>query len=390
VIVNDLTKKSVLVKCDSDCNLIIDLTKYFGYQCVVTITAWHRGISWTGITTSEDQAIPTFKELGVPFSVICAEEAAAPWLRTFPSGLAQRLIAYELKYQSTLYSLLWCISRTEHALELFDECQVLVWLILKTANFKQLDTDYTLEIFARKRPEILQACGLYGSRASLKLIYKLRFSYWSQYEYKLIIGFDWSSASRILNHLPYLDEPLLILLKRYPGFVRSRIIQTFGHVWCWDEFDLYFDDTLTMAADLGVADIFDKIFVLKNVSSFKKLHDKLVVQLNEQKCRDEPLIYYVEPPIIGNDLIIPITNNHDLNIEGAVQHHCIASYHKKIYLGEYYVYKILEPERATLGLKLKNGCFQSVDQIKLCCNDIVSKETLALVDEWLSLSKGGG
>ena len=215
----------------------------------------------------------------------------------------------------------------------------------------------------------------------MKLIYKLRFSYWRQYEYKLVIGFDWMTTSKKLNHLPYLDEPLLILLKRYPGFVSSRIIQTFGFLWTWDEFDLYFDDTLTMAANLGVADIFEKIFVLKNVSSFKKLHDKLVVQLNEQKCRDEPLIYYGEPPIKGNELIIPITNNHDLNIEGAIQHHCIASYHMKIYLGEYYVYKILEPERATLGLKIKNGCFQSVDQIKLCCNESVSKETLALVEE---------
>lgn len=114
------------------------------------------------------------------------------------------------------------------------------------------------------------------------------------------------------------------------------------------------------------------------------LHDKLAVKINEQKCQSIPLLEYCEPPIEGTSRIIPITNNHELHKEGKTQHHCIASYHARIFRGEYYAYKVLGPERATLGLKLIKGSGYSIDQLHLKYNKQVSVATLESVKAWFN------
>jgi len=97
-----------------------------------------------------------------------------------------------------------------------------------------------------------------------------------------------------------------------------------------------------------------------------------------------PLIEYGEPPIQETPNIIPITNNRDLHLEGKVQHHCIFSYHDRIVRGKYFSYQILEPERATLGLKKTVAGGYAIDQIYLKYNGIVSDVTRELVVGWLN------
>ncbi|WP_197479703.1 PcfJ domain-containing protein, partial [Oleiphilus sp. HI0132] len=187
--------------------------------------------------------------------------------------------------------------------------------------------------------------------------------------------------------LPYIDERLLKLIDRFPQFKTSNLINQFGQNWSWDHFDQSFDDTINMGEELGIPKILSLILACNNLRSLKQLHDKLAVKINEKECSNTPLIYYTEPPVRGNEFVIPITNNHALMNEGTVQHNCVASYHNRIILRKYYVYKILKPERATLGLKLKEGKFHSIDQIKICFNSDVSKKTLEQVEEWLIMSK---
>jgi hypothetical protein len=73
-------------------------------------------------------------------------------------------------------------------------------------------------------------------------------------------------------------------------------------------------------------------------------------------------------------------------MEGKVQHHCISIYHNKIARREYYAYQILEPERATVGLKKTVAGGYSIDQIYLKYNGIVSDATRELVMTWLNSS----
>jgi len=95
-------------------------------------------------------------------------------------------------------------------------------------------------------------------------------------------------------------------------------------------------------------------------------------------------IIYPEPPIQGNNYIVPITSKGSLFNEAVSQHHCVKIFHKEILEGSYYVYKILIPERATLGLRITSGQKPQIDQLVLERNKNVSAETELIVESLLN------
>ena len=64
--------------------------------------------------------------------------------------------------------------------------------------------------------------------------------------------------------------------------------------------------------------------------------------------------------------------------------HCVGSYWRKIVRGDYAVYRVLEPERATLGLRWsKARPAWSIDQLRGFANQPVRPETKVLVRDWV-------
>lgn len=141
-----------------------------------------------------------------------------------------------------------------------------------------------------------------------------------------------------------------------------------------------------MSDDLEIADIMTRIRSCKYMTQLTNLHDRLVSAVNDKALQGMPLIEYGEPPIRETPIIVPITNNRDLHMEGKIQHHCIFVYHNRIARGEYFAYQILEPERATLGLNKTVAGGYLIDQIYLKYNGIVSDATRELVKVWLNSS----
>jgi hypothetical protein len=331
-------------------DLILNLSQYFGYDCVIEISSWDKGITWTGIAGVKIQTIADISELGVPFVAICNAEEANLWLATFPEGLQEKLIEYELKYRGTLYVFLWFISRSQYARELFETSPLLVWIIIKTAKSQCWDMLLIFNIFSCKRTKILEVCGFYGSKAVLNLIQKLTLKQFKQHDFELITEYDWHNLSKYLTHLPSIDGQLLKFFKKYPELETSKLIQKISAECDWHDFEMTLKDTLRMSDDLEIADIMTRIRSCKDMTQLTNLHDRLVSAVNDKALQGMPLIEYGEPPIRETPIIVPITNNRDLHMEGKVQHHCISIYHDKIARKEYYAYQILEPERATLGL----------------------------------------
>ena len=379
-------KDRLVVETDNNRTLIINFSQYFGYECIVSITPWEKGISWTGINETEVKTIADISELGVPFVAICKVEGANSWLATFPDDLQRNLIEYELIYRGNMYALLWFISRSQYACELFETNPLLVWIILKTAQKQGWDIEFILKLFSCKRTKILAVCGLDESNAVLKIIQKLTLKHFSQHEFELIAKYDWQNVAKHLSHLPLIDGRLLKLLKRYPELETSTLIQKFSAEWKWHEFEMTFKDTLKMADDLGVLGIMSQIKACKDLPQLTRLHDRLVSRVNDHAMQDIALIESGEPPMQETPNIIPITNNRDLHMEGKIQHHCIFAYHDRIARGEYFAYQILAPERATLGLHKTVAGGYSIDQIYLKYNGIVSDATRELVMAWLNSS----
>jgi hypothetical protein len=112
-----------------------------------------------------------------------------------------------------------------------------------------------------------------------------------------------------------------------------------------------------------------------------QVHDTLVADLNARRPSRPGKAEFL-PPYPGTDTIVPLTSTLMLREEGRKQHNCVASYNRRVAGGRYAVYRVLRPERTTLGLVRKRGRWE-IDQLKGPCNQAVGVPTYVAVQEWL-------
>ncbi|RJP47880.1 MAG: hypothetical protein C4548_00105 [Desulfobacteraceae bacterium] len=105
------------------------------------------------------------------------------------------------------------------------------------------------------------------------------------------------------------------------------------------------------------------------------------VQKNLDQKIDLP---FPDPPIERTETIIPLTSGLDLINEGYQQNNCVAQYINNVAIQkQFYIYKILSPERCTLSLKKKNDAWE-VDELKKAGNQPVSEATEKIVNFWVA------
>ena len=108
------------------------------------------------------------------------------------------------------------------------------------------------------------------------------------------------------------------------------------------------------------------------------LHEKIYRFLNG---REE--IVFPSPPVEGTDTIIALTSVKDLLSEGFQQQNCAARFIDSIALGnQFYVYRVLEPERCTVSLR-KNKDEWQIDELEKAGNQPVSEYTEKVIKLWL-------
>jgi len=94
-------------------------------------------------------------------------------------------------------------------------------------------------------------------------------------------------------------------------------------------------------------------------------------------------IRFGRPPIPGTTQIVPLRTPADLEEEGREQGNCVGSYVQRVQEGRVYIYRVLEPERATLSL-VCDGCGNwEIDQLLASHNRKVQSVTREAVSEWL-------
>ena len=128
-------------------------------------------------------------------------------------------------------------------------------------------------------------------------------------------------------------------------------------------------DENTSSTSISRSDIFDEILVVRYMNiKFEQFSE----------CK--------KPPIVGNQTIIPIMDSRELLREQLEQENCVYSYLEVILRGEYFIYKIISEERATLGVKISPSKKCEIDQLYLKNNKIVSSKTKQLVDNWIAVN----
>lgn len=93
---------------------------------------------------------------------------------------------------------------------------------------------------------------------------------------------------------------------------------------------------------------------------------------------------FPEPPIPGNEYIVPIVSEPELIIEGLDQRNCVASYVDRVRDGHAYFYRVLNPERATLLIVRGRKGTWMPSEVKRKANGAVGPRTITAVQVWIA------
>jgi len=106
---------------------------------------------------------------------------------------------------------------------------------------------------------------------------------------------------------------------------------------------------------------------MKSAFQIKNLHDALAVELS-RKNAEAIIEKYGEDlppsPLRGTGNIVHISKVRDLLAEGEEMAHCVGGYVDRVMSGDVFIYRIFEPERATLGNRSANPIFQSFQPMR--------------------------
>jgi len=403
--------------CPQKQELTINLSQASGKTVCFVLTSWQHGISWrkvsaedSGTNTKVNTKPPSNTKLPRntktntkvntntnqdPFteSLFAIElvdhDAFAPWRKQIPLPLVVKLRIYT----GNSVGMLMLLNRYQYIEELFTHNPILFWLTYTHAEKNHWTENHFVSTCQQKQIAILKACFFPATKSALKLLTKLNMTRFSEKEYQLIIelfNLDYEK----LSHHTQIDRQLIKFLNGYPELIDTRLIR----LWDKDNFQLLTElvyDCERMSCRLNhTEELFSQqIRQCHTIHAVRQLHTQLLLELNDKfkSNRNHVLNHqrlvnkiFPTPPLTGNKNIVPITTVHQLRKEGQQQQHCVLSYDQDILQGNYYVYKILHPERATLGIEIEQdqGIKYHLDQLKASQNQQVRKETQQAVQAW--------
>lgn len=363
--------------------ITIDFSPVTQYPSVLTISHWDSGITWTLAVNDSIEEFQYYDETVVALSFVAAQAECNDWYLSIPEEIRMPLSVYSYNDFAVLY----LTSHYYQAYQLFVAHPTLFSLVLRVAKKEKLEETQLVELLSQPRIKLMQYCELPATKGAIKLLGKVRFKSFNRSVAGLIGDLFKVENHVCLNHREYINLRIIKILSKYPELVNTRFIHHF-EADCVPRFSYLttIDDTIRLSDRRGVDGI-KRVGDCRNYNELVALHDRLATENSLQKTERMIGVNYPEPPIQGNEQIIPVTTWLGLFKEGVEQHHCVEIYHENVMAGQYYVYKVLSPERATLGLKIGRVGQPQVDQLLLSSNGKVSDETRLMVQCWLDENK---
>ncbi|MCK5726854.1 MAG: PcfJ domain-containing protein [Thiotrichaceae bacterium] len=355
-------------------DLIIDYSKVIGYPCLLKITPWEKGITWTSIAGQERVIQKNYlDETGLTLHQTYNDNKENNWLRAIPKDLLGKLLDYEKKYFFPVYPLLCLLSNHQSAIDLFKRNHLLMAILMYSAKVNNWNEEYVVNLLNGKRIDLINACGLPRRESTLKTLDKIRGVSLTPLEYLTIKNVLSLPNADLINNFRYVDIKLIYLIEEHNDLLTKSLMQSYHKEWSVFQFKkIYFDTTIMLGRAAN-----PQLIKCLTISALEKIHERWTIKRDKK-------VYFPQPPIKGSKYIIPITNSHELIDEGRAQHHCVAGYKDEIVNGRSYIYKVLEPERGTLQVLILANNKYARAQFKLSCHQSPSKETIRIIDQWIN------
>lgn len=319
------------------------------------------------------------------------------WMDSVPDPLRHRAQRFGAR---TIPVIIWFVSVFGKDAEdlLLTDGHTLVYGLAKRMKEGRLDPAQVPGLLRAKRKEIAHFLGFPPTKSCVRLLASIPAEHLAIEQPgpgETITGYDMIAAiavnpeaRQIMAHLPVitLDHMRILafppLYRRVTPALLHEIATTFYPFGLAEELA----DLLRMEIQLreplqlpAVRPPFQSVAALRNE------HDRLALVQRELMLNGDIgqwNVPFPAPPLPGTDSIIPLATPLDLLAEGRQCHNCVASYIPAVRDGGYYVYRVLNPQRATLGI-VRNGKRWEIAQMKLPFNQRACPATWRAVRQWL-------
>ncbi|WP_232504085.1 PcfJ domain-containing protein, partial [Thiomicrospira microaerophila] len=284
------------------------------------------------------------------------------------------------------FSALWFVSRSEAACQLLLSAPTLLWMIMDYAKSHQLEPDQVWPWFSAKRKTIVGLYQLPQNNATVHLLSKYHSDHkFSQRDIELIQQLYTRSFynDKKHGHIPYFDPMRIRLIMQDATILQFKLLQQTGPHITRTQLK-HTLDAFYMAQQLNYPQYGQILKTSTHIAQINTIHDQLAEIINQQQANIQRERIYPAPLIPPTDDIEYIQSHYELVIEGKQMHHCIASYDQRIVEGRYLVYRLLQPERATIGIEITHDNRLELDQVRLVCNKQAAPETEHYVRSWIN------
>ncbi|MEZ8961799.1 PcfJ domain-containing protein [Vibrio cyclitrophicus] len=362
-------------------------TRTLGFDYDIEISDWSQKLA--GFHVFEGDRRPLDGGIGLSLNLVEQFDVDGRWLNSLP--VRYREITDDFpEYQ---YQMLWLAANTYEAGQLLELRPVILALICMKYS---VDNQKALALSRLGQKKILEKLGLDSSKATLKFIDKLELHYNMGDELDHIMRILEPLQRRVLKfkHYSKVGYTALRLDQVHPFLTGSRLgiaMVKEGRLNAPSKMAM-FQDAILLGQDLEIGDPLRAITSQNSFAMFEQLHDRWTEQrqlrrLEGNRPMDKDIPYPV--PLLGNDNIHPLTDYYDLEREGIEQKHCIGVYHNRIMSDRYVVFRMLKPQRLTIGLRrVPSKAFPfEIDQICGKRNVQPSKSARQVIHDWLEESK---
>lgn len=292
------------------------------------------------------------------------------------------ILDYIKDFPSGQWHLLNGFYRIPYFKELMDSTPALAWMVSRNWVFHPNKKPYRAarNLIKKKQKDICKWLGFPEHFWTVKILRKLDKNFvhpLNMLRLRRCLNDD--KWAKIARQVPHLNQHSLYGIK----FVSNKII-SFN---CYMEFVetetdweiLY--DVLSMRRQLNET---QKIY--NSLREINELHERYRLGISKKDLYKD--LSFPPPPMHGiPGKIEPITNPRDLKEEGTTMKHCVYSYAIKVADGKSYIYRILEPERATMEIVKVDGIWV-LNQVYGMANSKVSQETLYEIKKFLNMQNG--
>lgn len=285
------------------------------------------------------------------------------------------------------------VSTNPQAAQLCDTAPTLFWLLIGRQQMVAWPDAHVEALLQAPRTQILRAvCGV-GRPAALRWLSRIELDrgdseefatlidamraelHCSRWAKEKVIPIHWVSGALEQLHLQHAPAFYTYCREtKTPTTTFLSVLRQQGSFW---------RDAWKVAAVLGLSDAEIALNRCKDFTAVRRLHDRWTARLNQRQAQlVDGRTHFPQPPIPGNEQIHPIETLEDLRAEGRLMHHCVAVYEAPIVRRECYIYRMLEPERATVELRIMANSVQ-VGQVRLAYNVDPEAQTLEAIKAWL-------